>query len=127
MIIGSISIVDIAKVAAISQQNLTIHPVTIAQTFLTEMSAAELKNWCSKSSGTWLGKSCEWQDMLEEERELNLDGQCRDRGGIWQTLYEEIVVPNCQGDVCTLEIDADNIEYVETGIGCVWENSNTDG
>jgi hypothetical protein len=122
ILLGSIASIDLAGVAASSQSNLTAHP--IAQTALTETSAAQLKPWCSQSGGIWLGKLCKWQDLLEEERELNLDRECHDRGGVWQTLYEEVVV--CQGDVCTWHYDGGNVEYVETGIGCVWENTKTE-
>ena len=113
-----------AGMAAFLPSTSSIDFRAIAQTSKPETSAAELKSWCSLSGGIWLGKSCEWQSFLEEELEVSLDGQCRDRGGVWQTLYEEIIVPNCQGDVCTLEIDADNIEYVETGVGCIWEDES---
>jgi hypothetical protein len=99
----------------------TIIPTILAQTFPPETSEGELKSWCSQAGGAWLGQSCQWQDFPEEDAELSLDRQCRDRGGIWQTLYEETIGPSiCSGGFCTA--DAVVIDYIEKGVGCVWED-----
>jgi hypothetical protein len=100
-----------------------IRPDILNQTAIFEFSEGESKTWCSQAGGTWFGKSCQWQDFLEEERELSLDRQCSDRNGIWQTVYEEVIGPSfCGNGFCTS--DAVVIDYVEKGVGCVWEDNS---
>lgn len=98
----------------------TLRPARVAQTFPPETSQGALKTWCSQAGGAWLGEYCQWQDFVDEEREFSLDRQCSDRNGIWQTLYQEVIGPSaCGSGFCTA--DAVAIDYVEIGIGCVWQ------
>lgn len=100
----------------------TFRPARVAQTSGQQTSQGALKTWCSQAGGTWLGQYCQWQDLLEEEREFSLNRQCSDRGGIWQTLYEETIGPSiCGSGFCTA--DAVVIDEVETGVGCVWQDT----
>jgi hypothetical protein len=122
--LGAIATENPIALADLSDRIVTPKLEMFAQTALSESSEGELKAWCSQAGGTWLGKSCQWQDVLAEDRELSLDRQCSDRGGIWQTLYEEVIGPSfCGNGFCTG--DAVVIDYLEQGVGCVWEDDSS--
>jgi hypothetical protein len=120
ILLGTVLIGDRVGLAKVFRENSTLNPTILIQNSRSEISEGELKTWCSQAGGIWLGKSCEWQELLSEDEELSLDRQCGDRGGIWQTLYEEMIGPGfCGNGFCTG--DAVVIDYVEKGVGCVWE------
>lgn len=121
ILVGAIATNDHLVRAELIDPIPTLTPIILAQELPPETSDGALKTWCSQAGGVWLGQSCQWQDFLEEDAELSLNHQCSDRGGIWQTLYEEMSGPSiCSGGFCTA--DAVVIDYLEKGVGCVWED-----
>ncbi|NJK39205.1 MAG: hypothetical protein HC825_03090 [Oscillatoriales cyanobacterium RM1_1_9] len=113
---GSISLILGCSITVVAS------PVMITQPEFAQNSPSDNRQtWCLNQGGHWIGSSCQWENLnLTVQVETELGRACRERQGVWQTLYEEVCIPQCYGGFCTLMCDPVTIEYVEKGVSCVW-------